>query len=419
MVEKAAIDQLIAEGFVKSDPPMWPELHPDALYGLVGEIVGTLLPHTEADPAALALTTLAQFGCAADKNRYAVVGAARHPARINVVLVGRTSSARKGTAQSESARVIEVADPHFAQERVAGGLSSGEGLVYAVRDGADEDDPGVFDKRLYVHEPEFSRVLAVAKREGSNLSQILREAWDGKRIQNMTRNNPLKATGAHVCVVGHITTEELRRSLTDTEKASGFANRFLFALVRRSKKLPSGGHLEQAAIDALGSKMRAALQEARLGRVMHRSPDAEELWTEIYMAIDDDADGMFGAMVNRGPAQMLRLSVAYALLDGAATIETEHVRAAKAIWDYCEASVKWIFGDVVGDPVADKLLDALRKAAPQGLDRDDQYRVFSGHITHSRLEAALWSLESQGLAKTSSETTGGRPRDLTYALPSE
>ena len=41
--------------------------------------------------------------------------------------------------------------------------------------------------------------------------------------------------------IGHITVEELRRNLTETETSNGFANRFLWCCVRRSKLLPEGG----------------------------------------------------------------------------------------------------------------------------------------------------------------------------------
>ena len=46
---------------------------------------------------------------------------------------------------------------------------------------------------------------------------------------------------------------------------------------------------------------------------MRRSPEAEELWASWYMALDDDVSGMYGAVTARAEAQVLRLSVAYAL----------------------------------------------------------------------------------------------------------
>jgi hypothetical protein len=45
-------------------------------------------------------------------------------------------------------------------------------------------------------------------------------------------------------VAGDVTLEELRRVLTSTEAANGFANRFVHVLARRTKRLPSGGNLD-------------------------------------------------------------------------------------------------------------------------------------------------------------------------------
>jgi hypothetical protein len=80
------------------------------------------------------------------------------------------------------------------------------------------------------------------ERHGNTLSPTIRNAWDGKRLQTLTRNSPLKATGAHVSIIGHITRDELRARLSRTNMANGFANRFIFARVKRSKLLPFGGH---------------------------------------------------------------------------------------------------------------------------------------------------------------------------------
>ena len=54
-------------------------------------------------------------------------------------------------------RLITGADPAITS-RILTGLSSGEGLIYAVRDPAGQD-PGASDRRLLVIEPEFVSVL--------------------------------------------------------------------------------------------------------------------------------------------------------------------------------------------------------------------------------------------------------------------
>ena len=115
------------------------------------------------------------------------------------------------------------ADPGF-QRRLSTGLSSGEGVVWAVRDPQDSD-PGAADKRLLVLEPEFASVLKAASREISTLSPTLRNAWDGRPLQLLTRTAPVRATDTHISLIGHITVQELRRHATSIEIANGFLNR--------------------------------------------------------------------------------------------------------------------------------------------------------------------------------------------------
>jgi hypothetical protein len=401
----------------QEDQEPWPALDPAARHGLAGRVVATLHPHTEADDVALLLSFLAAFGNAVGPGPRALVGATEHPARLNVLLVGQTARARKGTAQAEIGKVLALADPGWFAERVMGGLASGEGLIAAVRDPAGEQDTGApVDKRLLAVEAEFARVLGVAAREGNTLSAVLRQAWDDGRLRTMTRKDPLRASGAHISIVGHITAEELLRRLGDTEIANGFANRFLFALVRRSKLLPDGGQLDPAALDSLAADVMDALATARHLRILHRSQDARELWAKAYKDFGDGATGLAGALTARPEAQALRLSVAYALLDGSTLIEPVHIEAALAVWRYCEASAAAIFGSLLGDPVADRLLEALRDAGSDGLDGAAQHAVFGRHVAATRLALARALLEGKGLIVTSSEETGGRPRLVSKAV---
>lgn len=277
----------------------WPTLDPAALHGIAGKVVETLGPHTEADPVALLLTFLAAAGNIAGHAPHAIADAAPHPARLNIVLVGQTSRARKGTAWAQVRNLLAQVDPTWATGCVLPGIASGEALIAEVRDGTNEEDLGVADKRRLVLEPEFARLLAVAAREGSILSAVLREAWDGNVLKNRTKAFPQIATGAHISVVGHITREELLRRLTDTEAANGFANRFLFALVRRSKRLPEGGQLDPAALDDLAVQVGVAIERAYRVGVLHRDADAKELWAKAYEDFGDGSDGLVGAITAR------------------------------------------------------------------------------------------------------------------------
>jgi hypothetical protein len=404
----------------------WPTLDSAALYGLAGRVVRKLAPHTEADPAGLLLVFLASFGSAVGRpGPHAFADGCIHPPRLNVALVGDTSRSRKGTTAARVRSVFELADPTWAADRIMSGFGSGEALVDEVRDpemGVDKDGmpvitkAGVDDKRLCVVEGEFARILAVAAREGSTLSALIRDAWDLGRLAARARHQKSVATGAHVNFVVAITVEELRRRLSEVEVANGLANRFLFCCVRRSQLLPSGGEVDPAVLAALADEVRVALEAARKMTRLSRTASAEKRWAAMYAEMADGPGGLLGAATARAEAQTLRLSVAFALLDGAQAIEEPHLEAAYAVWRYCEASARFIFGDVVGDEVADRLLEAIRAAGGEGLSATEQMGVFSRNVSAARLKLAREELERRKLVVTSEVATGGRPKLVTIAV---
>ena len=219
-----------------SPPPKTPsELVPladDAFYGLAGEIVREIEPHSEADPAAILAQLLAAVGNAVGSGPGFRVEADFHHCNLYVAVVGATASARKGSSWGQARRLVERADPDWA-DRVKNGASSGEGLIAEVRDSSDDDDGGVDDKRILIAETELASVLERMSISGNSLSQVLRQAWDGGKLDTLVKRDRVTATGAHVSLVGHITAEELRRKLTATEQANGFANRILWIYAER------------------------------------------------------------------------------------------------------------------------------------------------------------------------------------------
>src|SRR5215472_6590179 len=218
--------------------PMWQEpMADDAYHGLAGDFVRIVLPHSEADPVALLIQFLVMFGSVIGRRVHFYAEADRHYTNLFGCFVGTTAKARKGTSYGRVHDTFAQVDADWAQVRVNSGLSSGEGLVYQVRDPANKDD-GIHDKRLLIFEPEFALVLKVIERDTNTLPAIIRKAWDSGNLRTLTKNSPLTATDAHIAIIGHITAEELRRYITETELASGFANRFLWLCVKRSKCLP-------------------------------------------------------------------------------------------------------------------------------------------------------------------------------------
>jgi Protein of unknown function (DUF3987) len=418
---EATPPRVVAHDSLISQPQdgAWPTLDLAAYHGLAGQVVRTLTPETEADPAGLLLSFLTGFGNLVGPGPRALVGSAPHPARLNAVLVGDTARARKGTSWSETGRVLAQAAPDWHEHCEVSGLSSGEGLINEVRDDDDRDRglPAHLAKARLIYEGEFVRVLKVCAREGNILSTVLRDAWDGRPLRSLTRRDPLKATGAHLSILAHITAEELRRHLTETDAANGFANRFLFCLVRRTTLLPNGGNLDPAALDDLARQVEVAANTALGIGILRRTTDADAVWADAYRRWATEAPGgLAGAIVARADAQTLRLSTCYALLDGSPVIDVPHVQAALALWRYCEASALYLFGDALGDPVADRLLEALRDAGDAGLDSTGQHAVFGRHVNATRLAQARAELERRGLVVTTTEKNGGRPRIVSRAV---
>jgi hypothetical protein len=314
---------------------------------------------------------------------------------------------------------------------VKSGLSSGEGLIYQVRDEVikkvakkvkgqtiyiDETaDFGEDDKRLLVVESEFANVLRQIERQGNVLSSVCRDAWDTGDLGTLTKNSPTQATGAHISIIGHITKNELKRYLTRTEAGNGFGNRILWFCVKRSKVLPEGGRIQDVNFAPFLQQLREAIAFAEGAGEVTRDPEARALWAKVYPDLSEGKPGMAGAMTSRAEAQVLRLSMIYALLDGEKVVRVPHLQAALAVWSYCEASVQYVFGRSLGDPVADTILEALR-AAPNGMTRTEISNLFSRHEAAERIAQAVTDLLIAGFITIEIISTGGRPTErLKYA----
>lgn len=405
-----------------SKEPAWPTLSRDALYGLVGEIVDAISPHTESDPVAVLCQFLIAFGSCSGRDPHFMVEADRHGCNESAVLVGNTSRGRKGTSWGHVKRLFLKADPSWSGGCIANGLSSGEGLIWAVRDPvtkmrtpkgggpAEEvvEDEGISDKRLFVIESEYASVLKVMSRRGNTLSPVIRDAWDGHSLRSLTKNCPARATDPHISILGHITSTELRNLMTETEAANGYGNRVLWICVRRSKLLPEGGCLDGDGLSWLVRRLGSALDHARCVGELRRDPEARAAWREVYPTLSADHPGLYGAMIARAEAHVTRLSLLYALLDGSSSIRTEHLIAALAFWQYAEDSARFIFNDALGDPLADRIVELIR-SNPAGMSQTKLHDAFNNNISASRINSVLSHLESLGLVVGSRQETGGRP----------
>ncbi len=392
---------------VRREAKSWPDPPNNAAYhGLAGDLVRIIEPHTEADPVAILMQFLTFMGNVVGRGPHFKVEADRHCVNEFCLLVGETAKGRKGTSLGHVRHLYSQVDHIWSERRAVSGLSSGEGLVWAVRDPIERKnkagetetvDEGVEDKRLLVVEAEFASALQVIERRGNTLSACIRNLWDHGTVRCLTKNDPATTTDAHVSVVGHITKDELLRYLTSTELGNGFANRYIYVCVRRSKCLPFGGNLDPSELEESLERLGKAVEFSREVGEMGLDADAREMWKAIYPTLSDGKQGLLGCVLSRSEAHVRRLACIYALLDRSVTVTAVHLRAALALWEYAEQSAAWIFGNCVGDPAADTILRNL-ELCPDGLSRTEISALFGRHKKAEDISRALGVLEHGGFA---------------------
>jgi Protein of unknown function (DUF3987) len=234
-------------------------------------------------------------------------------------------------------------------------------------------------------------------------------------LATLTKGSPYRATGAYISLIGHITADELTRLLTECDQANGFANRILWCCVRRSKLLPYGGQVAPKDLARLQARVADAVAYGRGVDVVSWTRGAMSLWEDAYPRLTSPRPGVLGMVTSRAEAHTVRLALLYALMDHSDRIEPRHLQAALALWDYCERSARYIFGDALGDKDAQAILDALR-AAPAGLTRTEISRgVFGGHKSAETTAAKLGMLLQRGMVRSETIDTEGRPAERWFA----
>ncbi len=380
-----------------------------ALYGLAGQAVRSLAPHTEAQPEAILLQLLAAFGNVIGPGPHCMVGATRHTLNLFVVLVGESSKARKGTSWNQISQLFAQVDRTWTENRVTSARLTARGLV------------GIFgqagDRRLLVLAEELASVLHTMGRSRSQLSPLLRCAWDSGALRILDRDRLLQASGGHLSLIGHITQRELAESLHRTEAHNGFANRCLWACVQRSRCLPDGGNLGAEELSAIAREFRRAVEwaQGQTEILFRRDPAASKLWNSYYATLSQDRPGLHSTATGRAEAQVLRLSALYAALDCSPIIQLPHLQAALALWDYCSASAASLFGTCVGDSIADRIREALQ-ASPDGLSREQIRNLFHGNVSSGSIDQALERLSSLELVTSRYVIGRGRPTTLWSAV---
>lgn len=420
----------------------WPSPPAPAVWhGIIGEIVRQIEPHTEADPVAVLGQLLVMLGNVIGRVPRWETDGVSHGTNLYLTIVGTTSAGRKGTSFAQARAVLKGCDSTWMANGFSGGLVSGEGVIYAVRDpivkrmrtgdqkqgmlsfNEIELDPGIQDKRLLIVESEFGRVLSVMKRDGNTLSEVLRDGWDGTELKTNSKNSPLTATNAHISLIGHVTSQELIAKLGDNEITNGFANRFMWLCARRSKLLPHGGEAHLIDWTDVRNRMWDAISWASLGGdspgglKIDRDDEANKLWNEHYRRLTTPPPGNVGALMCRAAPHVMRVAAIYAIMDRSTFVKKVHLEAGLAFWKYCEESVAYLFGSAELDEHAQELLEGLRKAGEKGLTVTQIRRTIFGN----HKDAGAWmkkvipGLVRSGLAELKESKGKGRPTRILVA----
>ncbi len=393
-------------------PPTHQELDKAALHGPAGRIVSSLAPHTEAHPAALLLQFLAAFGNLIGPGPHCMVESTRHALNLFVILVGDSSKARKGTSWNLIANLFAEVDPSWLSSRVNSARLTANGLVRALRD---QQPPT--DRRLLALSEEFATIVHSLKSGNGHLSPLLRCAWDSGNLPTLDMHHELRATGTHLSLVAHITQRELTQTFQRHQAHNGFANRCLWTWVERSNCLPGGGDGPAYELSEIAGTLRSAVTwaTARPEILFRRDQEAQQLWADCYESLSYRDPGLRGAATSRGEAQVLRLSALYAALDCSEMVCLPHLKAAYAVWTYCYRSAVRLFGLATGDPITDRIREAV-EAAPNGLSRNQIGRLFYGHVNSERIDAALEQLAGFGAIAAYREQTSGRSATVWLAI---
>ena len=414
-----------------------PSMIDEMYYGLTGDVMHEASDGTEVHPAAAGMAFISMVAIALGRGRFLRIGNDVHHPRIFSIHVGPTGAGGKGMALGlvKAIRLVceQDVDPRFpiCGHYHEGGLSSREGLAWAMRDPSDEKDKdgnsidaGIDDKRLFVIEEEFANVLAQSKRDGNTLSSALRTLWDGGDLAPLTKTNRTRATRPHVGIHACITRTELVKSLATRDLTNGFANRFLYVWGQRQGIVAFPRSSPERTVDDFAKRLKQAIKFSQFGGAVEVSEDARHEFALFYHGHRKGfgLSEQVHCLTERFPPYAWRLAMVFALLDCSDTITGAHMRAALAWLKFCSNSVGRVFSNVLqhadaadAGSLVPRIMEALRVAGGQ-LDHVALHAAV-GKPQARILKLALSQAEMAGVVdvKITRREAGGRPR-RTYSL---
>jgi hypothetical protein len=386
-----------------------------AFRGLAGEVVQILEPQNEICREALLVQFLVSIGNAIGGGPHK----GDHYLNEYVCLVGETGEGKGGSLRSVLHCVWHT-DPTWRNCEQSG-ISTGEGLIDCVRDeritlrGKEPRIiPGVADKRVYLRIEEFSLITSHIER-GGNLSQRLDEFWDHQPVvKTVTKTDPIKATGAHMSMIAHVTPSELQEVLRPREIRNGFGNRIVWVATKAIKPVANPKIIDWSDHSEIVNRLQEIMKQFHDPTEIDFSPRGFQVWQNWYNDYSKQKRFLKGShvkLLSRWKAHIMRIAMTFAVLDAKRRIDECHIQAAWAVWEYSCNTIRWAFPQSLEDtgiisgcsPIvqkrATKLLAALAENSNGGLTRSQISLVLGNNLKPHELSEVLDAVYQRGLVE--------------------
>ncbi|MEZ8159104.1 DUF3987 domain-containing protein, partial [Vibrio splendidus] len=340
-----------------------PKLRSEGLRGVLGELAYDLADGTEASIEFIASYIKLRIASSIPRGYFTMpYGAFTTEIRINAIYT-LYSGGGKGLAEKQSNALFKIANELLGNDQISehsglplhsrvhtGGLSTGEGIAYELRDEAvtekGEVQLGIEDKRLCVIESEFVNLLSMCHRSGSILSGTIRKLFDGDSIEPMTKTSRTCCKDPHVHIGAHITPDELLAKLDSVSISNGFANRFPIFSGIQPVYQPIPKVIDNNLLIEHGKKINSILAWCHKDRkAVTMSECYEQLWNDKYSDLKQiGARGSIEqSLMSRAPHYASMYAMLFAAMDKTTIVTSQHLISALAWIDYWHESVRYIF----------------------------------------------------------------------------
>ena len=389
---------------------MPPSMDAAAFDSTLGKFILETDEFTEANKHARLLDMTVKAGNYFGRTAYVKIGDKRHYMNLFGVIVGRTGLGRKGETGSSSHAVFEYLPGDWQNGHVIPSISSGEGLIHRLKDAVpmkpkkrrgmyptppeeDEITFEIIDKRCLLESEELDNLLVAASRDGSTVSSIVRQGFDGMPLGQLKANTDVRATKYHFSIIGHVTPQELEAKLLTKEVFNGFANRFIWCPTRREKtinlfRVSVEERDRISEIKELHARACAAELEASadwLASLQDGDFDLAETEgieikfnqgaSDLMASFNDDFNVYlektpFADLVVRGLVIVARMALLQAVLHRSETITARHIESAIAAWRFYQAGSEIIFAKMVRTDPLDALVEWIKAKGGRTTVRD-------------------------------------------------